>query len=102
MKDLSYLGPVPPEESCLQVGAHNYTEQAAEAECRRYIELIRKVVGKEPNGVKLRVKWSDHDLGRYAEVVCEFDDKYPEAVDYALRCESEGPLTWDDDEDQGP
>jgi hypothetical protein len=94
MRDLVYLGPVPPDEPCVQVGDPNYVE-LSEDECRRYINLIRKVVGPEPQGAKLKVKWSPHDLGSYAEVVCEFDDKYQEAFDYAFRCESEGPQSWD-------
>lgn len=94
VKDLVFLGPVPPDETCAQVGDENYVERS-EAECQRYIALIRKVMGPEPRGAKLKVKWCDHDLGRYAEVVCEFDDRYQEAFDYAFRCESDGPTNWE-------
>lgn len=94
MKDLVYLGPVPADEQCLELGAPNYEPHAAEQECRRYIELIRRTVGPEPQGAKLKVKWQEHDLGSYCEVVCEFDDRYQEAFDYAFRCESEAPMKW--------
>lgn len=95
MKDLVFLGPAPADERCAQVGDEGYELRAAE-ECERYIRLLRATIGPEPQGARLRVKWNDHDLGAYAEVVCEFDDRYQEAFDYAFRCESEAPLKWGD------
>jgi hypothetical protein len=95
MRDLVYLGPVPVDEDCVQVGDQDYEIKAA-YQCEQYILLIRRVVGVEPQGAKLKVKWNDHDLGSYCEVVCEFDDRYQEAFDYAFRCESEGPTKWSD------
>lgn len=94
MKDLVYLGPTPPAEPCVEVGEDGYELRATE-QCNRYVDLIRKVVGQEPKGARLKLKWQAHDLGSYVEVVCEFDDSSQEAFDYAFRCESEGPQTWD-------
>ena len=94
MRDYVYLRPAPAEENCVQVGEPNYLERAL-AECLRYIDLIRRVCGPEPPGARLRIKWELHDFGRYAEVVCEFDDDVPEAVDYAYRVEEEAPTRWD-------
>ena len=93
--DTIYLGPVPPEEGCVQLGAPDYSI-LAEEECERYIALIRSAMGPEPEGARLRVKWSDHDYGRYAEVVCEFDEAVDAAREYALRCDWEGPVSWED------
>lgn len=95
MRDLVYLGPCPPDEPAVQVGEEGYEERALE-ECKRYIEVIRRKLGTEPDGAKLKVRWEGHDLGRYVEVVCYFDDRFPAAFDYAMRCESEGPQTWED------
>jgi len=94
MRDYVYLGPAPAEEDCVQVGEPDYLERAL-AECRRYIDLIRRVCGPEPPGARLRTKWEYHDFGKYVEVVCEFDDNVPEAVEYAYRVEEEAPTRWD-------
>ncbi len=64
------------------------------AECRAYIQAIRKVLGEEPVGARLAVKSFPHDFGMYHEVVCFYDDNFPESVDYALLCEAEAPTTW--------
>jgi len=95
VRDLTWLGPVPADEPCAQLGDPDYEVVALE-ECGRYIRRIREVLGPEPEGARLKVKWSTVDAGRYCEVVCEFDDRFPAAFDYALRCESEGPLRWTD------
>lgn len=29
------------------------------------------------------------------EVVCWYDDAFPESIDYAFRCESGAPTTWE-------
>lgn len=93
MRDLVYLGSSPAEEPCAQFGADGY-EPIAEEECNRYVRLLRSIVGPEPEGARLRVRWFDRDQGQYCEVVCEFDDRFPEAFDYAFRCESEAPPKW--------
>ena len=93
MRELVYLGPVPADEPCAQVGTGGYDERAAE-ECGRYVLLLRSVLGPEPPGARLRVHWSNHDHGAYAEVVCEFDPESSEQAAYALRCEAEAPTNW--------
>jgi hypothetical protein len=94
-KDQVELGPTPPEEDCVQVGEENYRRKAIE-ECRRYIDLIRKKMGSEPEGARLKITSNPHDFGTYHEVACEFDEQFPKSVDYAFACESSGPQTWDD------
>ena len=91
--DLVYLGPAPAEEPCAQVGEDDYSRKA-KAECRAYIEAIRKVVGREPEGARLSIKASSHDYGTYYEVVAYFDGDNQQAAEYAYRCEEKAPTTW--------
>ena len=97
MRDFMDIGSTPSDEPCAQVGEDNYMERARE-ECNRFIELIRKKLGEEPPGARLAVKSNPHDFGTYLEVVCHFEDSDEEARIYALRCESEAPRTWQDDQ----
>jgi len=96
MKDCMDIGPTPPAEDCAQLGEPGYYEKAQE-EGKRYIALIRKKLGKEPEGAHLRLVGHNHDFGTYYEVACYYDDQNEEAMHYAYRCESDGPQTWDDD-----
>ncbi len=47
-----------------------------------------------PPKARLLVEWSDHDFGRYAEVVVAFDGNDREAAEYAARCDAQAPTTW--------
>ncbi len=96
MGDYLNLGPVPADEPCAQVGDPDY-ELKARAECQRYIELIRKKIGPEPAGSKLKIRGFPHDFGRYLEVIVTYRDDDQTSFDYALRCEEEAPASWDDD-----
>lgn len=88
------IGPTPPGEDCAMVDEPDYTERATR-ECRAYIGQLRRHYGTEPAGARLRVLWQPHDLGMYAEVVCDYDPSLPAAVEYAYRCEEGGPENWD-------
>ena len=90
------LGPVPAMEDCAQVGRDGYWEQARR-ECRAYVNLLRRTMGAEPEGARLSVKSNEHDFGTYLSVVCFYDPSVSGSVDYALRCESEGPAHWDEE-----
>lgn len=92
--DTLEIGPVPADEDCEQLGP-NYNASKARAECNRFIDLIRKVVGPEPTGARLIVKSNLHDFGTYLEVNVKYDDQNPEAVEYALKVESSAPTAWD-------
>jgi hypothetical protein len=94
MRDYFTLGSTPYEEDCAQVGTEGYYERA-KAECKRYIELLRKIFGNEPDGARLAIKSFPHDFGTYYEVVCWFDTGLKESVEYAEKCEDEGPGTWE-------
>jgi len=103
-RDYIDIGSAPAEEDCAQVGSPDYHARAR-PECIRFIDLIRKVLGPEPEGATLQVKSNPHDFGSYLSVVCYFDDDNEAASDYAYRCESDGPTTWDaptPDGDQTP
>jgi hypothetical protein len=89
-RDFLFIGSSPPDEECVQVG-----QPGAEEECKRYIELLRATMGPEPPRTRLGVKWQGHDFGAYCEVVCRYDDEDDDSIAYAMKCEGEGPATWD-------
>ena len=94
MQNYFCLGPSPHEEDCAQVGQPHYREKAL-AECTRFIQLLRKTIGPEPEGARLSTKWFEHDFGEYCEVVCYFNTDSQASVEYAQRCEDDAPATWE-------
>jgi hypothetical protein len=100
MKDYVTIGSTPCDEPCAQVGQPNYRKHALK-ECRRFLELLRRKFGPEPEGAELCVKAFPHDFGTYYEVVCEFDSDLQASVEYALRCEDETPATWEAEPEDG-
>jgi hypothetical protein len=95
MQDHLDIGSTPPDEDCAQVGSDDY-HRLARRECHAYIVLLRRTLGDEPPGARLAVRSNPHDFGSYLSVVCYFDESQPASVDYAYRCESDGPQAWDD------
>lgn len=95
MRDYVDVGPAPADEDCVQVGDIDYNSKAR-SECERFLNLIRKKLGAEPEGARLSIKSFPHEFGSYMEVVCYYDDENLEAVDYAFRCESDAPEKWED------
>lgn len=95
VRDVFYLGPVPADEDCSQVGQPDYPEES-KAECRSYITAIKRVCGEPPEGAVLRVKAEEHDMGTYREVVIQFDGDNQAAADYAERCDRTAPKTWEE------
>ena len=94
MRNYFCIGASPSEEDCAQVGQPGYRKQAL-AECQRFIQLIRDTFGSEPEGAELAIKSFDHDFGVYYEVVCWFDIENQAAREYASRCDSDAPTTWE-------
>lgn len=94
-RDYINIGSVPCDEDCAQVGSENYHSRSR-AECNRFIALLRKKFGMEPEGAKLEIKWFQHDFGQYAEVVCWFEEGNQKAEEYAFKCEAETPAKWED------
>ncbi|KKN20131.1 hypothetical protein LCGC14_0938740 [marine sediment metagenome] len=97
MRDHISIASAPALEDCVQVNPSGDYHDAMKAECRRFLDLIRKKLGPEPPGAMLTVKSNPHDFGSYYEVACLFDDENEEARKYAFRCEAEAPLRWSDD-----
>ena len=97
MRDfIDFGGTTPPDEDCAQVGSREYDyANRAKREARAYIRLLRRTLGDEPDGASLSVKSHPHDFGTYFTVVCYFEPDDADAADYAARCESKGPSTWD-------
>ena len=91
--DVITLRPVPAAESPAQVGDSGYAGIAF-LQCRRYIAVLRREIGPEPDGARLRVRRSGIDVDPYIDVVVEYDDQKPAAVDYAHRCERDAPIRW--------
>jgi len=94
MKHFVEIGSTPGSEPCAQVGSPTY-ETMARMECRAMMNLLRRLFGQEPDGAKLQIKSNPHDFGTYLEVVCWYDDAKDASVDYAFKCEGEGPEIWD-------
>jgi uncharacterized protein YkuJ len=92
-RDFISIGPAPAEEKCEQVGPNCDYDKMRE-ECRKFIDVIRKKLGPEKGSAKLKVKTFPHESGAYMEVVCYYEDN--EGFEYAMLCESESPMTWDD------
>ena len=94
MENYFVLGPTPGDEHCACVGEEHY-EPRARKECRRFIALLRKQFGPEPEGARFTVKSFPHDFGPYYEVAICFDEDDPDAVASALHCEANLPATWE-------
>jgi hypothetical protein len=95
MENYLVLTPAPTEEDYVCVGEEDYMSRAR-TECQRFITLLRRKFGPEPEGARLAVKSFLHDFGNYLDVVCYFDEALLESVEYALHCEDNLPATWDD------
>lgn len=95
-RDYLNIGCTPASEDCQQVGTVSYDGGLARKECEAYREQLRRQFGPEPEGARLAIKSFPHDFGNYLEVVCYFDDKYEDSVEYAFKCEGEASDTWDD------
>lgn len=96
MTDYVEIGATPAEEACAQVGSTDYYSRA-KAECRAFINQLRRMFGPEPEGARLFIRANPHDFGTYHEVACRYDDRIEEAVVYAHRCEAECPAKWDEE-----
>ena len=97
MRDELYLGAVPNEEECIQVGSKNYLERA-EAECEQYIKVLKTKFQDMPDGLEFEIKHCPHDFGTYLEVVVTFDRYDEEQSEYAIKIENNRPEYWEDKE----
>ena len=78
------------------VGDPDYARNA-KLECKAYVEAIRKVCGKEPEGAKLTIKGQEHDfVERYYEVAVIYDGNNQAAAEYAAKVDREAPGAWEE------
>ena len=95
MLDYIEIGPAPCDEKCEQANVSGSNYERMRAECHAFMQLIRRTLGNEPEGARLAAKFNrDGDYGYY-EVVCHYNRAYPQALDYAFRCEADAPTKWD-------
>lgn len=99
MEETIEIGPGPCEEGCAQMCDTNYPERSR-AECRAFINQIKRVMGEPPEGAGLFIKSNAHDFGTYREVAVKVTGGLTAAarqiaLEYAYRCESDSPETWD-------
>jgi len=94
MKDYLNIGSSPSAETCAQVGADNYHEQARK-ELRAFKHQLERAFPNPLDSCYLAVKSFDHDFGAYQEVVCYFDDESEESQNYAFNMENNTPENWD-------
>jgi len=87
------LGAVPARESFTPDGDAG-DGQRARSECRRYVALLRDVIGPEPHGAHLQIRHAEPERGSHLEVVVEYEDANNVARAYAIRCDREAPATW--------
>ncbi|MBU9366649.1 MULTISPECIES: hypothetical protein [Burkholderiaceae] len=95
------IGSAPSDERCAQVGDSDYPERSR-AECRAFINQIKRTMGEPPEGVGFFISSSVHDYGTYREVAVKVsgvlsEEARDKALTYAYRCESHSPTTWDDE-----
>lgn len=91
--EMFWLGPCPAEEDAVQLGSPDYARDA-KTQCRAYVEAIRAVCGREPEGARLVVKSQSHDFGTYYECAVAFDPEIEAARDYAALVDDKAPTTW--------
>lgn len=93
MKDSLYIGESPADEPCSPVINGEFDSQRVRAELNALIHQLRRMHGDEPEGARLKIKSENN--GEYLTVYCDFDDNFPESVEYAFKCESDYPEHWD-------
>ncbi|MPV65659.1 hypothetical protein [Burkholderia sp. BE17] len=94
------VGPTPCDEVSAAIRDSNYPERSR-AECRAFINQIKRAMGEPPEGVGLFIKSNAHDFGTYREVAVKVGgiltpEARERALEYAYRCESESPVRWDE------
>lgn len=94
MKDRLEIGPTPADESCEQVGTSDYNPLRAIKECQIFARQIIREFGPPPKGARVYV-YTSNNLDPYREVAVEFDDQFPDSVEYAFKVEGEVSQKWD-------
>lgn len=90
------LGAAPPGCSSVQFGQFAYAT-LAEAQIKRFIDLIVKKNGKPPVGSRVAMKAFNNSYGQFFQAVVWFNPEYPRAVKYANKVSQNLPTSWNDD-----
>jgi len=86
VKDFIFLGPVPANENCAQLGTENY-KQIAKFECELFKSQLEEHYKNDlSSDLRFKILPQDHDFGTYYEVVLEY---YANFEDKAFQLESE-------------
>jgi len=93
--DELYLGPVPCDEDCAQVGSDDYYNRSRK-ECNVFINQLIRQFGQPPENTRFKIKSNPHDFGTYHEVVVIFDEQDDKSIDYAFNVEKSANTEWDD------
>src|SRR4051794_39840993 len=96
MTDYVELGPTPAEEDCEPLGP-NYDPARARAECRAFINQLRRQFGEPPAGAAFVIRSNPHDFGSYLEVAVRFSDRDEAAIGFAFLVEREALGRWDEE-----
>lgn len=90
-----YIGPVPSEESCAQVGSASYPEDSRR-ECQVYSRMLRRLF-PVPSEVPVAyvTREERHEFGVYREVAIRFEEAHASAVEFAHHVERTSPTEWD-------
>jgi hypothetical protein len=90
------LGSTPYDEDCAQVGSVEYNKYARK-EMEIYInQLDRMFPDAESKGIDFKIKWFNHDFGRYGEVCAYWNTDDEIADEYVYIIESDLPSNWDE------
>lgn len=100
------LGATPSDEPCAQLGRTPSFDRYASLETMVYRAALIAAYGPPPEGSALKVRWQNHDFGRYPDLVLEYDPNagahalYAAAIDRGLRTWSSAgfhaPVLYDD------
>jgi hypothetical protein len=91
--DKIYIGSSPYECDCAQVGSPDY-HWRSKVELQAFKEQLERLF-PAPEGARYDIAWSNHDYGRYGEVVAVFDPTNEVHTDWAFLAE-DGCATWDE------
>lgn len=95
MRDTLDIGPVPCDEPCQSVPYED--PGLAVAECRAYINQLKRIHGEPPSGTRFRITRNPHDFGTYHSVAVEYDDQDRTGWEFALKVEGNTPTRWDNE-----
>jgi hypothetical protein len=92
--DELYLGPVPVDEKCEQLG-ENYNPDKAHKECEAYKRQLTRQFGEPKGRSEFFISRNPHEYGTYFAVEIRFDDNDSDETEFAFKVEGNLPARWD-------